>query len=256
MQSHKTIFSLIIFTGLAVLSAVANAQSFTSTNKRISLVELYTSEGCSSCPPADRWINSLRNNDKLWSEFIPLAFHVDYWDYIGWQDPFANKAFSQRQYLYASQKNIRSVYTPGIILNGKEWRAWSRSRSPKPDTEPTGKLSINIEHGKISANYAPINKDIQAITLNIALIGFDQSSEITAGENNGKQFNHDFVVLSHQVISMTAIDAGFTVNTHLTDENIHQTNDIALVSWVNESSNLTPLQAVGGLLEKIPSSEL
>ncbi len=102
---------------LMSLSLTASAQTFTSTDKRVSVLELYTSEGCSSCPPADEWLSKLKQDDRLWSEIIPLAFHVDYWDYIGWQDPFANKRYSQRQRQYARDKNVRTVYTPGTLLN-------------------------------------------------------------------------------------------------------------------------------------------
>ncbi len=254
MKLLKPRTSLIIIASFVALGTTANAQTFTSTDKRTSLVELYTSEGCSSCPPADRWLNSLRDNNKLWSEFIPLAFHVDYWDYIGWQDPFASKAYSQRQYLYASQKNIRSVYTPGIVLNGEEWRGWSHSRRPKYDSSPAGKLSIEIEQGKFNANYIPLShskfKPEQKFTLNIALLGFDQISEVAAGENGGKTFKHDFVVLAYRTVEMKSTNSGFIVDLTPLPNHSHSTKIKAVATWVNEKSNLTPLQATGGWLMK------
>ena len=250
MQSHNTLIAIV---GVTMLSATAAAQTFTSTDKRTSLVELYTSEGCSSCPPADRWLNSLRDNNKLWSEFIPLAFHVDYWDYIGWQDPFASKAHSQRQYLYASQKNISSVYTPGIVVNGSEWRGWSRSRAPKRDNTAAGKLSFNIDQNNISANYMPLQqskfKPKQQFTLNIALLGFDQLSEVNAGENGGKTFNHNFVVLAHDAITMQSVDAHFSIDTLLPTSKLSN-QATAIAAWVSSTNNLTPLQATGGWLKK------
>ena len=76
---------------------------FESGAERVNLVELYTSEGCSSCPPADRWLSGLRRNRGLWQQVVPLAFHVDYWDNLGWRDQFADASWSERQRQYAVQ---------------------------------------------------------------------------------------------------------------------------------------------------------
>lgn len=110
---------------------------FSSGEKQTALLELYTSEGCSSCPPADRWLSSLKSKEGLWEEFIPIALHVDYWDYIGWQDRFASKQYSQRQRQYAREQSLKTVYTPGFVYNGKEWRNWFAKRfliSPMAET--------------------------------------------------------------------------------------------------------------------------
>jgi hypothetical protein len=97
------------------VSQASYAQTFTSSEKQVNLVELYTSEGCSSCPPADKWLGKLKQQSGLWTEFIPIAFHVDYWDYIGWQDPYAHQRHTVRQSRYQANNNIRSIYTPGVI---------------------------------------------------------------------------------------------------------------------------------------------
>ena len=101
-----------------------HAVSFKSATEQTGMLELYTSEGCSSCPPADSWLSSLKNEDGLWREFIPLAFHVDYWDYIGWKDRFASPKNSNRQRQYARGQSLKTVYTPGFLYNGEEWRGW------------------------------------------------------------------------------------------------------------------------------------
>ena len=93
-------------------TSTTKQHSFSSSVERVALVELYTSEGCSSCPPADRWLSQLNSSDKLWDNFVPVAFHVDYWDYIGWKDRFASKAYSQRQRRYAKEQGERTVYNP------------------------------------------------------------------------------------------------------------------------------------------------
>ncbi len=76
-----------------------------------------------AAPPADKWLRKLKRDPRLWSELIPMAFHVDYWDYIGWKDPFANPQFSNRQRQYSIES---SVYTPSMLLKGREWTSWRR----------------------------------------------------------------------------------------------------------------------------------
>src|SRR5881394_2772067 len=90
----------------AMFVAAVNAQhtsfTFQSSGEQVALLELYTSEGCSSCPPAETWLSRLKESPKLWKDFVPVAFHVDYWDYLGWKDPFAAKVYTERQHEYAS----------------------------------------------------------------------------------------------------------------------------------------------------------
>ena len=87
------------------------------------LVELYTSEGCSSCPPADRWLSALGERQGL-ERVVPLALHVDYWDYIGWKDPYAKREFSQRQRRLSQLQRASFVYTPQVLLQGRDFPAW------------------------------------------------------------------------------------------------------------------------------------
>ena len=115
---------------MTMISLHADARAepivFQSSESQVSLVELFTSEGCSSCPPAEKWLSDLKAAPGLWKHFVPVAFHVDYWDYLGWRDPWASKAFSDRQRAYAQLWRGDSIYTPGFVLNGQEWRSWSR----------------------------------------------------------------------------------------------------------------------------------
>ena len=90
--------------------------------RQVTLVELYTSEGCSSCPRADRWISHFVDSSDLWQRVVPLSFHVDYWDYLGWKDRFSKPEFSKRQRNHKKTGNVPAVYTPGTLVNGKEWR--------------------------------------------------------------------------------------------------------------------------------------
>ena len=122
-MSKIQVLLAVLFMGF-IQTLVAEPWSISSSNTQVSLLELYTSEGCSSCPLADRWVSSLKDDPKLWKEFIPLSFHVDYWDYIGWKDRFASPAYSRRQKQYAQQGAVSTVYTPGFLNNGQEWRPW------------------------------------------------------------------------------------------------------------------------------------
>ena len=115
-------------TMLAGHGFAADRCSASSAPQRVPLVELYTSEGCSSCPPADRWLRSLMHDAKA-GRLLPLAFHVDYWDYIGWKDPFARREFNERQSQLARTNKNRTVYTPGVFVQGRETPRWSDARS-------------------------------------------------------------------------------------------------------------------------------
>jgi hypothetical protein len=109
---------------------------WTSGSHHVALLEVYSSQGCSSCPPAQKWVNQFTESDLLWDQVIPMVFHVNYWDYIGWKDPFATEYFSQRQRALKSNNLIQSVYTPGFVVDGKEWKGWFQGR-PVPRASPS-----------------------------------------------------------------------------------------------------------------------
>ncbi len=225
-------------------SSYAEVQKFSSGKDQVSLVELYTSEGCSSCPPAEKWLGSLKNDEKLWTQFVPLAFHVDYWDYIGWKDPFADPEYGLRQRQYKAEDSIRTVYTPGIILNGKEWRQWYFSKSVPETGQAVGDLIVHVDGDRVSASFTPEDSNNSDWELNIAVLGFDLESDVNSGENAGRKLKQEFVVLGYRKEN--------------TDKNTWQTNlpgakkefarKTALAVWVNKKGDQTPVQATGGWL--------
>lgn len=246
MRLVRFIFSLLLLLAVCV---PAHAQTFNSGSKRVSVLELYTSEGCSSCPPADKWFSKLLQDKRLWTELVPVAFHVDYWNYIGWKDPFSNKRYSQRQRQYADEKNIRSVYTPGMVLNGKEWRSWFSLRPWDLNSETeAGMLWIQIDSGRVNAEYKPLLNDAdKPVVLTIAILGFGLTSEITAGENSGRTLSHDFVVLGYETKKMNRTATGvFTNNAPLPMVQSLSVDQTAVVAWVSFNGDLTPVQATGG----------
>ena len=246
--------SQLFFCLSLIMMLSANAQSaaitFQSATKQTALLELYTSEGCSSCPPAETWLSRLKESPDLWKEFVPLAFHVDYWDYLGWRDPWAAREFSDRQRAYAAHWRSENIYTPGFVLNGQEWRDWSgRKDAPKFSGAKAGVLTVSssdTNHWRVS--FAPTlpggaNYEIQA-----ALLAGGLNSDVRAGENRGRRLNHDFVVvaiLKASVIRRGEIAQGvFTLPVRRTTPE----SSLALAVWVTHVGRLEPLQATGGWL--------
>ncbi len=241
--------SLQAFVLSAIISSSAFAQTLTSGDQQVQLIELYTSEGCSSCPPADRWLGQLQYDKGLWSDFVPVAFHVDYWDYLGWEDKFAEQAFSDRQHSHATQGNISRVYTPGFVIQGQEWRGWfQRDSRPARPMQNTGNLKLNIE-----SNIATIEFTPQIIMtegeVNFAVLGFGLKHSIFGGENAGTEPNHDFVVLDHQhkpiQIRNEKLSAEFVLAPSVSPNN----TKLAIAAWVTPVDHLKPVQAVGGWYE-------
>ena len=173
-----------------------------SSEKRVALLELYTSEGCNSCPPADRWLNGLRDRGIGPQQVIPLAFHVDYWDYIGWKDRFAQPLFSQRQRLIADRNQASFIYTPQFVLDGNDYRQpWRRGDLNKQlgsINKSPARVSISVKQQR-KANDLQVsvngrNLDKRTSHLFVALYQNRLHSEVKAGENAGKKLYHEFVV--------------------------------------------------------------
>lgn len=128
---HTGVFSCALLLLCALVTPIADAATCIATSgaTRNRLLELYTSEGCSSCPPADRWLSQLPRDSRD-SGVVPLAFHVDYWDRLGWKDRFAQAAFSQRQ--RDRNRGPGWVYTPQLMLDGEDFRNWHRGLPARP----------------------------------------------------------------------------------------------------------------------------
>ena len=224
-------------------TATGKEWHFNSPIERVKLVELYTSEGCSSCPPAEAWLATLQHSDQLWRGIVPVAFHVDYWNYLGWRDRFSQNAFSQRQRSYKQQGAVKSVYTPGFVGAGKEWRQWFRGqRKINPDTERVGKLKVSVKGKKVAACFNPAKDGAADKNLNIAVMGMNIESRITRGENRNKQLTHGFVVLAHNETGSNSL----CWVTMLPKFEANSADELALAFWVTEAGSQYPIQATGG----------
>jgi hypothetical protein len=197
MTKHCAILlSLFLFCG--PVFGAGEPLVFSSGKHRNVLVELFSSQGCSSCPPAERWMSRFVNDKKLWSEVVPVAFHVDYWDYIGWKDPFDSSIFSARQRKYYDSGAVSSLYTPCFVVNGAEWKEWYAGGDFPGSAADAGLLSVRIEKGYLNAEY-PSGKG--KLYMHIALLGFGLVTDVKSGENSGKKLAEDFVVLDYGVYS-------------------------------------------------------
>ena len=247
----------LLLLGLGVIlstsQALAVTKHFESGQQQVALLELYTSQGCSSCPPAERWFNTLEEHEQLWDKLVPVAFHVDYWDYLGWKDPFASKQYSSRQRLHGISKNI-SVYTPGFILQGQEWRKFfAFFRKPqldiKGDQPIVGNLRFNLNNKRFNAAFSPSNSDSkdssQNLVLNVAILAFDVTTDIKRGENRGKRIEQDFVVLHYEQHRSADYQWNAKLQTSLDSPN-NQRQGIAV--WVSKNNDPAPIQALGGWL--------
>lgn len=226
--------------------AAADAEELTvrSGPARTHLVELFTSEGCSSCPPAERWLSTLRQSERLWKEVVPISFHVDYWDNLGWPDQYASKGFTSRQRAYAASWGTSTVYTPGFVLNGAEWRAQGLDDLPHQRGEAGTLVASLAASGEVKINYTPPKGfPARAWHANVALLGMDINSNVKAGENRGRKLVHDFVVLALDTGTMS--EANSQAVLHLPADKIAHGRS-ALAVWITEAGKLTPVQAAGG----------
>jgi len=231
---------LLLFSG-GVLCA--DDLVFESGPKKVQLLELFTSEGCSSCPPAEAALGRLVNDPRLWHEFVPVAFHVDYWDRLGWKDPFASVEWTKRQQTYAENWKAETVYTPAFVLNGREWR----NANVPPATEAPGVLKIGIRgDGTVAVNFEPANGISGEFEVYLARLGFGINVNVRAGENNGRNLRHDFVVLS--LVHEKMGSGTQKLRLAPASESVSRPERSALAAWITKAADIKAVQATGGWL--------
>lgn len=233
-------------------SGAVEAVNLQSDLKQTVLVELFTSEGCSSCPPADAWLSRLKESPALWRDFVPVAYHVDYWDHLGWKDGLAEKDFTQRQRRYARAWGSDTIYTPGMVLNGHEWLNWrGTTQVPSSGRKEAGILkasSSDQKHWQITFKASEPSSGRYEITM--ALLGGGILSDVKAGENRGRKLGHDFVTLQLKQSALSLKDGSWVADMELFHDSKTRAEKFAVAVWVTKAGSQEPIQATGGWLTK------
>lgn len=174
-----------------------------NAGSNVNVVELFTSEGCSSCPPADKLLRTIQSEN---AEVYVLSYHVDYWDRLGWKDPFSQHVFTERQQSYAQQFQLESVYTPQVVINGSSEFVGSNEpklRSALKQSSQVTTLEVNLERKKATA--LALSFDLQtdlAGVVYVALVRPAATTVVKRGENGGRTLQHVNVVRQ-----LTSLDA-------------------------------------------------
>jgi hypothetical protein len=180
----------IVCTALAAMPPAARAQRCAAESgaEVPVVVELYTSEGCNSCPPADRWLSTLKDKPGV----LAAAFHVDYWDRLGWKDRFASPRYSERQAARQAITGARYNYTPQVLVNGADWRRWPEL--PGTANSSSVRLQLQREGDQIDIGVQSTTDASRRWALWWAALEDGHDSDVKAGENSGVRLHHDHVV--------------------------------------------------------------
>ena len=207
MKSFSLVFLLIL------------SLSGFSQEKPVVVVELFTSEGCSSCPPADRLLSRVIDRADGDIEVLGLSFHVDYWDYIGWKDPYASRDYTTRQRVYGRKFQNRSIYTPQMVVNGKYEFVGSDQRkldqalfSEKSSNFETSLELTNLELNGSVVEMVVSSSNIERSILNVAIVERKLSQQVTRGENRGRTLSHDNVVRAYEFRQFDGRSNKFSIN--------------------------------------------
>ena len=246
---------LLILLALISASLPATADcSAKSGVKTVPLLELYTSEGCSSCPPADKWLSSIAASGLGADKIVPLAFHVDYWDYIGWKDRFAKADFSERQRQAASVARSTTVYTPQVMLGGRDFRGWHNSTRFSQSIAAAQKQPVRAN---LSLSLTPLASGEMAVQASaravqpedrknadvfIAVYENKLKNVVNAGENDGRELHHDYVV--REWFGPYNLDDNGALQRSITLKSEWKRRDAGVATFVQNRKNGEILQAL------------
>ena len=196
--------------GLLALSMLAPAHAAPVCSARSAptvtpVVELYTSEGCNSCPPADRWLSKLKADPAV----VALAFHVDYWDRLGWKDRFASATFTDRQARQQSSTGARFSYTPPVVVDGRDRTDWS-SVAPQSSLRAPAPVDVTLarEGDRFVATVVAQSSAPKRLAAYWAVTEQGHVSAVKAGENEGVTLHHDFVVRDYEPVAAWSATSG------------------------------------------------
>ena len=252
---HRIVTVVVLLLGPGVaIAAIASADcTARSPDHSLALLELYTSEGCDSCPPADRWLSRV-DQASARDRVVPLAFHVDYWDRLGWKDRFASAKYTDRQYEQMRRQRASFVFTPQVMLQGRDFGQWRaaddpaaaiatiNARRPRASielaVEPQGTDAIVDVHVKV-----PDVRDRVRAVVAVALVQSKLSSDIKAGENAGKRLTHDHVVRQWRA-GPAVLDAAGETRQQFVFAIPADAGPISIVAFAEDSASGEVLQAL------------
>lgn len=253
-KEFVTSFLALGFLLASTASTAATQECSASSGKHtVALLELYTSEGCSSCPPADRLLSSLPARQLGADQVVPLELHVDYWDYLGWHDPFAQSKFTKRQRRMGAINRLPTIYTPQFLLNGKDFRPWRAQNVSKEVADINRskaraqlriKLSQDAEQLRIMAN-ADVSDATDRHSADAYIVVYENklTRNVKAGENAGRTLTHNFVAREF-VGPVRLKSGGVKFDERLTIAKDWKAKDLGVVAFVQDRRNGDILQAL------------
>jgi hypothetical protein len=238
MKIIKTLITIILLNS-----------SSQAAEKSAQLIELFSSEGCSSCPPAEEQLAKLVNHPNLWKTFVPLNFHVDYWNSLGWTDRYSNSEFTQRQHKYARIWKTASVYTPAFVSNGVSLGSQLDLKILENSGKENHKINIatTTEIKKDEYIISTVFKNLdpkKSYFVHSVLLGMDLVSNVLSGENKGKKLIQNFVVLKLKE-NIQLSESGSII---FKKPEGSKTSKYAFAVWVTEKNESVSLQSAGGFL--------
>jgi len=217
-----TIAAVLIIAGLGATAFINEKLLKTANNtgdKGFAVVELFTSEGCSSCPPADQLVAKIQKEDADKPVYV-LAFHVDYWNRLGWKDMFSSADYSRRQEDYAGYLHLQSVYTPEAVVNGTTEFVGSEESTLRKAIQrnlakaAAAKLSISASAPNDNATtvtYSTEGTDKSTVLL-IALLQKNAQTKVERGENQGRTLSHVQIVRKLQKVNLSSSNGSVIVS--------------------------------------------
>jgi len=237
------------------MTSFSQTNSNTNTHKGFALLELYTSEGCSSCPPADELMGKIQNEYKD-RELYVLSYHVDYWDKQGWKDIFSKADYTKRQYDYAKFMEKDPIYTPQLIINGKidyigseETAVRNGIKSALSKTAVTElSLEATQQNTKLNLNYN-VSKATQNNRLLIAVVQKSAKSNVKRGENAHRILSHYQIVRS---LSNFALSGNLKGTASVALPKDFNSKDYEIIGFVQDKNNGSILAVTKAVLQQSP----
>jgi hypothetical protein len=243
--------SVLLVVGIVVAACTCPAQDTLppSSSERVSvLAELFTSEGCSSCPPADRLLESLDTQPMPGVEIIVLSEHVDYWNHDGWTDPYSSADFSERQRVYAKQLKLAEVYTPQLVIDGRRQMSGNNvkeAESALRDSRTLPKTELHITHttadpGRLRVEIesaAATLPGVHALDVYLVLALNHAESQVTRGENANRHLTHTAVVRKIKRVGKVVSGRPFSQNVELKIDAQTNPHDLRLVAFLQDADS-------------------